>query len=248
MFFHHIIVVGDNKMKKFAVIIPAYRPMKSLPEYVYNLIQNGVPQIIVVDDGSGEPYKDIFTQIASFKECTLITHPTNQGKGIALKAGFTYFLQHFSYLNGVVTADADGQHSIKDVLQVGKRLERMEEGFILGSRTFNLKDMPLRSWIGNRLTSLVFKIFFGQFIRDTQTGLRGITTPELSWVNLLGGDNFDYEMIMLIHMISKNKRVVSVDIATLYEENHTSHFETYKDTKLVARAIFSQYFNQAGSQ
>lgn len=235
-------------MKKFAVIIPAYRPMRSLPEYVHNLIQNGVPQIIVVDDGSGEPYRDVFSQIETFKECTLITHPTNRGKGAALKAGFTCFLNQFSYLNGVVTADADGQHSTEDVLQVGKRLDTIEEGFILGSRAFNIKRMPLRSWIGNRLTSLVFKIFFGQFIRDTQTGLRGITTPELGWVTQLSGDNFDYEMIMLIHMVSKNKRIISVDIATLYKKVHTSHFETFKDTKLIARAIFSQYFKQTESQ
>lgn len=235
-------------MKKFAVIIPAYRPMRNLPEYVHQLIQKGVPQIIVVDDGSGEPYKEVFAQIEHFKECTLITHPTNKGKGVALKAAFTYFSEHFSYLNGVVTADADGQHAIKDVLQVGEKLETMDEGFILGSRTFNIKHMPLRSWIGNRFTSLVFKIFFGQFIRDTQTGLRGITTPELEGVTHLKGDNFDYEMIMLIHMVSQKKRMISVDIATLYKREHTSHFETYKDTKLIARAIFSQFFNQAESQ
>ncbi|HIZ71194.1 MAG TPA: glycosyltransferase family 2 protein [Candidatus Atopostipes pullistercoris] len=235
-------------MKKFAVIIPAYRPMKSLPEYVHNLIQNGVPHVIVVDDGSGASYKDIFAEIKTFKECILITHPKNKGKGAALKTGFDYFLKHFPSLNGVVTADADGQHAIKDVLQVGKRLDTMDTGFVLGSRTFNLKYMPLRSWIGNRLTSLVFKIFFGQFIRDTQTGLRGITSSELPWVSQLSGDKFDYEMIMLIHMVSKNKRVISVDIKTLYEKNHTSNFETFKDTKLVARALFRQYFKQTESQ
>src|SRR5699024_889925 len=105
-----------------------------------------------------------------------------------------------------------------------------------------------RSWIGNLLTSLVFKIFFGQFIRDTQTGLRGITTPELGWATPLSGDNFDYEMIMLIHMDSKNKRIISVDIATLYKKVHTSHLDTSKDAKLIASARFSQYIKQTESQ
>ena len=85
-------------MKKFAVIIPAYRPMKSLPEYVHNLIQNGVPHVIVVDDGSGASYKDIFAEIKTFKECILITHPKNKGKGAALKTGLRLFSKTFSIL------------------------------------------------------------------------------------------------------------------------------------------------------
>lgn len=229
-------------MKKYAVVIPAFRPMKSFPSYINHLLQNDVPQIIVVNDGSEKEYDEIFSEIGTLKGCTVVTHELNSGKGAALKTGFTYFLEHFSYLDGVVTADADGQHSIKDVLAVGKHLDTLEEGFVLGSRVFKKKHMPLRSWIGNRFTSLVFKIFFGKFIRDTQTGLRGITKKELEWVSQLNGDHFDYEMNMLINMVRKNKRIIRVDIAALYEQEHTSHFETYKDAKLVARAILNHYF------
>lgn len=235
-------------MKKFAVIIPAFRPMKNLPEYIQLLIQNNVPQIIVINDGSEEEYNEIFSQIERLNECTVITHPINRGKGSSLKTAFTYFLNHYSYLNGIVTADADGQHSIKDVLEVGNRLDTIEEGFVLGSRVFKKKYMPFRSWIGNRFTSIVFKLFFGQYIRDTQTGLRGITTKELDWVIPLNGDHFEYEMNMLIQMIRKNKRIICVDIAALYKKEHTSHFETYKDAKLVARAILNHYFNRTESE
>jgi glycosyltransferase involved in cell wall biosynthesis len=235
-------VEGGKDMKEFAVVIPAFRPMKKFPSYIKQLLQENVPHIIVINDGSEKEYDNIFSQIESLKGCTVITHQLNSGKGAALKTGFTYFLKHFSYLNGIVTADADGQHATKDVLEVGKHLDTLEDGFVLGSRVFKKKHMPLRSWIGNRFTSLVFKLFFGKFIRDTQTGLRGITTKELDWVTQLSGDHFDYEMNMLINMVRKKKRIIRVDIAALYEDDHTSHFETYKDAKLIARAILSHYF------
>lgn len=126
-------------MKEFAVVIPAFRPTKQFPFYVKQLLQNNVPHIIVINDGSEKEYDDIFSQIENFKDCTVITHPLNSGKGAALKTGFIYFSNHFPYLNGVVTVDADGQHAPKDVLEVGKSLETVEEGFVLGSRVFKKK-------------------------------------------------------------------------------------------------------------
>lgn len=239
------IVVGGEEMMNYAVVIPAFRPMRELPHYIDQLIQRGVPEIIVVNDGSESEYDEIFSVIENIKGCTVIKHDVNSGKGVALKTAFVYFLEHFSHLNGVVTADADGQHSVKDVLAVGERLTELEDGFVLGSRVFKKKHMPLRSWIGNRFTSLVFKLFFGAYIRDTQTGLRGITTNELEWVTQLSGDHFDYEMNMLIQMVCEQKRIIRVDIAALYEEEHTSHFETYRDAKRIARAILKHYFNMA---
>ena len=239
------IVVGGEEMKNYAVVIPAFRPMRELPRYVERLIQNGVPEVIIVNDGSESEYDEIFSTIETMNGCTIIHHEMNSGKGVSLKTAFTYFIKHFSHLKGVVTADADGQHSVKDVLAVGERLSELENGFVLGSRVFKKKYMPLRSWVGNRFTSLVFKLFFGSYIRDTQTGLRGITTNEIDEVIQLTGDYFDYEMNMLIYMIREEKRIVRVDIDALYEEEHTSHFETVKDAKRIARAILKHYFNIA---
>lgn len=234
--------VGGEDMRRFGVVIPAFRPMIELPDYVRLLSLQGVPEIIVVNDGSEESFDDIFAEISEIENCTVLINEKNSGKGASLKRAFTYYLEHFSHLKGVVTADADGQHAVDDVLAVGDKLETLEDGFILGSRVFKRKDMPLRSWIGNRFTSFIFKVLFGRYIRDTQTGLRGITSNEIEWVSELHGDHFEYEMNMLIHLIRKKKRIVRVDIKTIYAEEHTSHFETYKDAKLIAKLIVRNLF------
>src|SRR5699024_1062246 len=139
-------------------------------------IQAEVAQVIVVDDGNDASYDSLFNQIATIDRCIVLYHDENMGKGAALKTAIRYFLAYFSNLNGLITADVDAQHLIEDVLNVGNHLENMSDGIILGSRVYDSNNMPTRSLIGNTVTSRVFQLLFGLYLRDTQTGLRGITT------------------------------------------------------------------------
>lgn len=229
-------------MRDYAVIIPAYRPKEDLPQYVNHLIQEQVAQVIVIDDGNDADFDGLFQQLKQFERCTVLHHQENSGKGAALKTGFQYFLDHFSHLAGLVTADADGQHLVKYVLNVGDRVEKNKHGFVLGTRDFHRKDMPTRSFIGNKTTSRFFQILFGIYIKDTQTGLRGIATSEVNWVIRLKGNKFEYEMNMLINMLKKRKRIVRVDIEAVYEEVHISYYNTYEDSFRIAKQMIGEYF------
>ncbi len=68
-------------MKRYAVIIPAFRPMEQLPEYIDELISKQIEHIIIIDDGSGLDYQNVFRRIQPFGECTILTHEENCGKG-----------------------------------------------------------------------------------------------------------------------------------------------------------------------
>lgn len=228
-------------MKKFAVVIPAYRPKENLPHYVSQLIQEQVAHVVVVNDGNDKTFKDLFDQLTQFERCTVLHHEENRGKGAALKTGFRFVLDHLSDLTGVITADADGQHLVKDVVSVGQQLIKNKDGFVLGTRDFDRKEMPARSFIGNTLTSRVFQGLFGLYIKDTQTGLRGIAMSELDWVVQLKGNQFEYEMNMLINMLRKKKRVVRVDIEAVYEEVHVSQYDTYSDSIRIAGRMLREY-------
>ena len=85
-------------------------------------------------------------------------------QGAGLKKGFRYFLKHFSKLSGIVTADADGQHLIQDILNVGECLVNRKGVFVLGTRNFDRKKVPTRSFIGNTFTSHVVRLLFGMYI------------------------------------------------------------------------------------
>ena len=85
-------------------------------------------------------------------------------KGDALKTGLRYFqeLPDRSEYNGIVTADADGQHSVADVTALCRAM-RDETGLWLGVRDFSLDHVPAKSRFGNKLTRSIFHIFYHKY-------------------------------------------------------------------------------------
>lgn len=241
-----MVVRGGAKMRKCAVIIPVLNPVEGLINYVAELLNKGAPQIIVVNDGSDEELLPIFEKLDAMKGCTVLTHEVNRGKGRALKTAFTYFLEHYKDLVGVITADADGQHTVMDVCRISEALERDDEGIILGVRDFDEVNIPKRSLIGNKLTSYIFRLLYGYNIKDTQTGLRGIPIKVLPSLIKLQGERYEYEMNMLIQAKKMNLKISEVPIETVYfNNNEGSHYNSIVDsTRIFIRLIsgFLQYF------
>jgi len=225
-----------------AVVIPALNPMTNLVAFVQELIDSGISQVIVVNDGSSPSFNDIFQQINNMKRCILLVHEVNRGKGRALKTGFAYFLEHFPNLNGVVTADADGQHAVEDICRVCEKLAIKNESLILGMRDFKNNNVPKRSYMGNRLTSSIFRILYGSYLEDTQTGLRGVPRSELLWMINLQGERYEFEINMLIQCKWRNIVFTSLPIQTLYFNNNSgTHFNTFIDAGRIFLCLISGF-------
>ena len=116
--------------------------------------------IVVVDDGSGPEFRQIFDELQSNTAVTVLRHAVNLGKGAALKTGFNHILLAFPDCVGVVTADADGQHAVPDILSLARTLVEKPDQIVLGVRQFH-GDVPLRSQLGNIISRYVFQVFTG---------------------------------------------------------------------------------------
>ena len=167
-----------------AVLIPAYKPDRRLNKLVDKLIAKGFHRIVVIDDGGGAAYADIFRDLSG--KATVLTHEVNRGKGAGLKTGIREIMKTPGV--GIVTADADGQHTPDDVAKIADALIAHPDALILGSR--DKKAMPLRSKAGNTLTCGVFGLLTGMWISDTQTGLRGLPACALEAFSNLEGDRY----------------------------------------------------------
>ena len=174
---------------EIAIVIPAYQPDDKLVSTVRDRAECGYTDILVVDDGSDESCADVFRRVEELPECTVLRHPVNRGKGAALKKAFLYVLQERRDKKCVVTADADGQHLVKDITAVADACLEQEK-VVLGTRDFSRANVPARSVFGNRITSGVFRLFFGMKIRDTQTGLRAFPTKYLASILRADGDRY----------------------------------------------------------
>lgn len=229
--------------EKISVMIPAYQPDEKLIATITELVDNGFRDIVVVDDGSTEISKDVFAQVERFAECTLLRHSVNRGKGAALKTAMAYCLNNKKNSEAVVTVDADGQHLVKDIEAVSSAA--LESGkVVLGVRNFSQSHIPARSVMGNKITSAVFRIFFGMKIRDTQTGLRAF--PKAYWQDMLEvtGERYEYETNVLLIMNRRSIPYRQVDITTVYiEENKSSHFRAVRDSMRIYALILKYVFS-----
>lgn len=227
------------------VIIPAYKPDHCLTLLCKKLLQRRIGiesgiEILVVDDGSGSEYSEIFSAVKTLGPAVhLLSLPSNGGKGAALRAGFAWAQSNRPEAI-VVTADADGQHLPADILAVGLATEirhhAQEPALVLGVRTVEdphapTAKTPWRSRYGNALTVGFFALATGQKIADTQTGLRGFTPDILDWALGLPGNRYEFEFTMLLRATRAPITICQVPITKVYEPgNPSSHFQPVRDS------------------
>ncbi len=226
------------------VIIPAFNPDENLIKIVENLERAGIgkQQILVVNDGSLAQCEPIFSSIR--EKVLLLAHEKNRGKGEALKTGMGYVQKqleegHLSKFTPLVFMDADGQHRVEDVQKVGEAVLNRPDCLVLGCRHVG-KEMPVKSRLGNWLTRMIFRGLTGQYVSDTQTGLRGLTVQHIPFLLSIPGSKYDYEMNMLTAWIKSGWPIYEVPIQTLYldRKNSVSHFRKVQDSFLIYKDLF----------
>ena len=229
------------------VLIPSLEPDDRLPAYVTELMANGFERIVVVNDGSSADYQPVFDRIAALG-ATVLGYEVNHGKGYALKHGCQWILEHEPDCTGVLTADADGQHTVPDCLRLAEALASDSAALWLGSRDFNLPSIPPKSRFGNKCTSAVFKLLYGVWLPDTQTGLRAFRREELPFMIGVPGDRYEYEMNVLIASARRKLPIRTMTIETIYEDNNAgTHFHPIRDSWRIYKVILGSFLKFMGS-
>ena len=238
-----------SAVREAAILIPSLEPDERLPVYIQSLAENGFGQIIVVDDGSGEAYQPIFREVEAIDRTVVLHHEVNRGKGVALKTGYQYILDSLPAAAGIITADADGQHTVQDCIRLAEKLTEGKRAVYLGSRDFNLPDIPPKSRSGNKITSMVFKLFYGVWLPDTQTGLRAFQREELPFMLEVSGERYEYEMKVLIACATSKIPLIPVTIETIYEngKNEGTHFHPIRDSYRIYKVILGSFIRFMGS-
>ena len=221
--------------REFIALIPAYEPADTLPALAEKLLDAGF-LTVVVDDGSGGNFNEVFEKTAGFVSKVLV-HEVNRGKGAALKTGLSYIKENFSDDSVIVTLDADGQHSVEDAGRVVEAAALSKGELVLGCRSFR-EGVPVRSLFGNTMTKLVYRLSTGIRVSDTQTGLRAFGMELLPFMLSISGERYEYEMNVLLECSRNRIPIREVRIRTIYIDNNAgSHFATFRDSFRVYREI-----------
>ena len=82
----------SSHKKLWIALIPAYEPTPLLLELLQEVRAQGF-EAVVIDDGSGADFADLFCQAAEY--ATVLHHAVNRGKGCAIKTGLAHIQEHF---------------------------------------------------------------------------------------------------------------------------------------------------------
>lgn len=179
-------------------------------------------EVLVVDNGS----HDRSATVAQGSGARVVLEP-RQGYGAALCRGFREATGEF-----VVIGDCDESYDFNDV---GRFLERLREGadLVIGNR-FAGGVMPgampwLHRWIGNPLLSFLVNAMYGAGVRDSQSGMRGLTKATLRKLNLhTSGMEFASEMI--VKAAIAGLRIDEIPIVLARDgRNRAPHLRSFRD-------------------
>ena len=154
-------------------------------------------RIIVIDDCS----TDESASEARASGAIVLTHICNLGYGAALQTGYMYALAQGCDI--LVQLDADGQHLTEGLADLIEPVSRGDADLCIGSRHLSggSSDTPLVRRLGQRLFSLVIRIFGGPALSDPTSGYQAINARTLS---LFANDVFpcdypDSDVILMAH-------------------------------------------------
>ena len=226
--------------EKYAFVIPAYNPDENLIHLVEKILKESHYPIFIINDGSKKECDAIFEAVKKLDNTrvSVISHAINLGKGAALKTVFNYILTNFPEIEGVVTLDSDGQHSVKDCMRVLQELEKNPKAFVLGYRTFS-KDIPLKSYIGNNISRFIYHLILGYNFKDTQTGLRGLSSDFMKKCLTINSNRFEFETEQLAKAVNEHIPIVEIPIETIYiEGNKATSFRPLVDSFKIYFVLF----------
>lgn len=236
----------DTNNNRVVVLIPAYKPDERLIELTRELIADNGLDVLLVDDGGQEAYRAIFDACRALG-AEVAVHAVNMGKGRALKTGINAAMLRWPDMAGIVTADADGQHTPVDILRLIDALREHPDKLVLGSRAFT-GDVPFKSRWGNKITRFVYAMASGVKVGDTQTGLRALPASSLAEMARIDGERYEYEMNVLLKLRDMHLGVFEVPIETIYiNDNAGSHFNPVRDAFRIYMVIFKYLFSSAAS-
>ena len=200
--------LGRKNMKTIA-IIPAYNEEIGIGSITLN-VQRYVDHVLVVDDGSSDSTADI----AELAGAEVIRHHQNQGKGAALRTGFS----RVDGYDAVVTIDADGQHNPHEIPKLLEPIIKGEADLVNGSRYVEggEKNTPKYRRVGQSVLDIATNMNGKINVTDSQSGFRAFSanTIHAFRFNLSG---FGIESEMLVDASNAGFRIEEVQIGVRYD-------------------------------
>ncbi len=193
-----------------SVIIPCYNEQGTIASLIA-MVQASpwVQEIIVVDDGSQDKSREILEAISD-PQVRVIMHTVNQGKGAALRTGFSHATSEF-----VIVQDADLEYDPSEYPLVLEPLLDNRADVVFGSRFLSGRPhRVLYFWhsLGNRFLTLMSDMFTDLNLTDMETCYKCFRREVIQAIDI-EEDRFGFEPEITAKLAKLHLRIYEVGIS-----------------------------------
>lgn len=197
---------------KTAIIIPVYNEGRVVKSVIEEVLKD-YPFVVCINDGS----RDNSSEEILKTNAHLVSHPINLGQGAAIQTGIEYALQ-FPKIEYFVTFDSDGQHSLKDVDNMLRTIQKEKIDIVLGSRFLGSVEniSPVKKMILKLAVKFSNKTS-GIELTDTHNGLRVFNRHVANNLNITMND-FAHASEIIERIAEKKFTYQEVPVTIAYTE------------------------------
>jgi glycosyltransferase involved in cell wall biosynthesis len=214
---------------QFCIIVPHFNHGQQLASLLPELLDCGLP-LIIVDDGSDPTnMKAVEKLVANIPQIRFEKMMVNQGKGAAVIRGIQ--LGNEQGFTHAIQIDADGQHKVTDIPRLITASNAHPESIVSGLPQFG-EDIPKLRLYGrkfslwwSRLETLSFEIL------DAMCGFRVYPIPPFLNIcnNQTIGQGMQFDTEILVRSSWRGQPIQFVPIKVKYPPSGISHFHMLRD-------------------
>jgi glycosyltransferase involved in cell wall biosynthesis len=224
-----------------AAVIPAYNVARTIGAVVAGT-RCIVPDVLVIDDGSG----DDTARVARQAGAEVIRHPTNKGKGAAIRTGLRHLAERG--FERAVALDADGQHLPDEIPKLLAESDGNPDALVLSVRDKEGQPIAALNLVANWIADWATSLVAGCPFRDTQCGFRVYPIGRTLALGLRG-DRMEFETEVLIAARRAGIPVREVATRVYYPPaaERESHYRPLEDTLRIAWVVVEAFWRQCCS-
>jgi len=193
-----------------SVVIPCFNESATIATTLKRVLDSPyTAEVIVVDDGSTDGSPAIVDDLGD-PRVRVLRQPFNQGKGAAIRRGFTEATQRY-----VIIQDADLEYDPSDYPELVAPLLSGEADVVFGSRFMGGRPhRVLYFWhsLGNRFLTLLSNAFTNLNLTDMETGYKVFRREVLESLDL-EEDRFGIEPELTAKAAAGKWRIYEVGIS-----------------------------------
>ena len=191
------------------VVMPVYNELATVEEVVRRVLALPLRvQLVVVDDCSTDGTGDLLARLRDELAFTLVRQSRNQGKGAALRTGFTHVSGDL-----VVIQDADLEYSPEELPGLIELICDGRADVVYGSRFLGRHRVFLFThYLGNRLLTSLTNVLYNTMLTDMETCYK-VMRAEVLRSMTLQSNGFGIEPELTAKIFKRHLRVYEVPIS-----------------------------------